>query len=93
MGSAQSTLPQPHSPPLIFFITYGFNQNRSHLRTVLATLQISRAFDILCHREPLEHLHDTALSIGLIPWLSNHLYDRQATTIFKNQVFFHRIVD
>ena len=70
---------------LEFFVTDSFNQNRPPSRTVLATLDLSKAFDMVCHCTLVELIHDTPLPRGIARWLSNYLNGRQATTLFDYQ--------
>ena len=78
---------------LEFYISDGFNQNRPPKRTVLATLDLSKAFDVVCHRSLVELVHDTPLPRSLVRWLSNYLNGRQAATSFREHTSPHRIID
>ena len=69
----------------IFFITDGFNQNRPPSCTILATLDLSKAFDMVCLCTLVELIHDTPLPRGIVRWLSNYLNSQQATTLFNTQ--------
>ena len=72
--------------------TDGFNQNLSLSRTVLATLDLSKAFDMVCHRTLVKLIYDTPLPRGINPWLSNYLNGRQATALFNNQESPNKLV-
>ena len=55
------------------FINNGFNQKRPPERTGLATLDLSQAFDMVCHRTLLELIHGTTVSDNSTKWIANYL--------------------
>ena len=70
----------------------GFNQKKPADRTVLVTLDLSKAFDMICHRTLLEKLSRTSLPPSLTRWLSGYLTGRQARTLFRGETSPARIV-
>ena len=70
----------------------GFNQKKPADRTVLVTLDLSKAFDMVCHRTLLEKLSRTSLPPSLTRWLSGYLTGRQARTLFRGETSPARIV-
>ena len=69
-----------HYQSTFFFISEGFRQQRPPTSTVLATLDLSKAFDMVGHQTPLDLVHGTSVPGSLTRWLSNYLSGRQAKT-------------
>jgi hypothetical protein len=70
----------------------GFNRKKPADRTVLVTLDLSKAFDMVCHRTLLERLSRSTLPPALVRWLSGYLHGRQARTMFRNHLSPTRVV-
>ena len=68
-----------------FFISVDFRQ-RLPTRTVLAILDISKAFDMVSHQTLLHLLP------GSLPRLNNYMSGHQAKTLFKDALSTSRIV-
>ena len=73
------------------FLQTGLNQNRPP-PAPFSTLDLSKAFDMVCHRTLVELIHDTPLPRGIVRWLSNYFNGRQVTTLYNNQESPRKIV-
>ena len=73
-------------------ITDGFNQRKPAARTVLVALDLSKAFDTVCHATLLKLINDSTLPGALVRWLATYLHGRQARTLFRDTVSSSRIV-
>ena len=65
-------------------IAEGFNKKRKPDRTVLVSLDISKAFDTVNIHTLLQKIANTKIPSRIIKFLSNYLKGRQAFTIFED---------
>ena len=61
----------------------GFNQRKPPPRTVCVTVDLSVAFDTVCHNNLLSKINRSPLPPATSRWLSSHLRGRQAKTCFR----------
>ena len=73
-------------------IADGFNQRKPAARTVLVALDLSKAFDTVCHATLLKLINDSTLPGALVRWLATYLHGRQARTLFRDTLSSSRIV-
>ncbi len=64
-------------------IAAGFSEPKPASRTVLATVDISKAFDSVDHDRLVNKLINTGLPNNLVRWLAAYLRGRQASTSFN----------
>ena len=72
--------------PLLQMTTYiamGFNQRKPPDRTVCVTVELSAAFDTVCHNNLLSKINRSQLPPATARWLSCYLRGRQAKTCFR----------
>ena len=74
------------------FISNGFNQKRPPERTILATLDLSNAFDMVCHRTLVKTIEVTTVPDSLAKWIAIYMSGRQAKTQLRGALFSSRIV-
>ena len=79
---------QEHSttPALLQLTTYiamGFNQRKPPDRTVCVAVDLSAAFDTVCHNKLLSKINRSPLPWATSRWLSSYLRGRQAKTCFR----------
>ena len=73
-------------------IANGFNQPKPAHRTILVAVDLSKAFDTLCHGTLLDLVNKTTLPEAVVRWLSTYLHGRQARTLFRDVLSSARIV-
>ena len=73
-------------------IADGFNQRQPADRTVLVALDLSKAFDTVCHTTLLKILHESTLPGSMVRWLAAYLRGRQAQTLCRDVLSKARIV-
>ena len=61
----------------------GFNQRKPPDRTVCVAVDLSAAFDTVCHNKLLSRINRSPLSPATSRWLSRYLRGRQAKTCFR----------
>ena len=61
----------------------GFNQRKPHDRTVCVAVDLSAAFDTVCHNKLLSKINRSPLPPATSRWLSSYLRGRQARTCFR----------
>ena len=66
-------------------ITDGINQSKPQ-RTLLTTIDISKAFDAIPRRSLINKIHKTNMSNNAKRWLANYLTGRQAYVSFQNKL-------
>ena len=64
-------------------IAMGFNQKKPPDRTVYMTIDLSAAFDTVCHNKLLSKINRSPLPPTTSRWLSCYLRGRQAKTCFR----------
>ena len=64
-------------------IAMGFNQRKPPDRTVCVAVDISAAFDTVCHNKLLSKINRSPLPPATLRWLSSYLRGRQAKTCFR----------
>ena len=64
-------------------IAVGFNQRKPPDRTVCVAVDLSAAFDTVCHNNLLSKINRSQLSPATARWLSCYLRGRQAKTCFR----------
>ena len=64
-------------------IAMGFNQRKTPDRTVCVTVDLSAAFDTVCHNKLLSKINKSHLPTATSRWLSCYLRGRQAKTCFR----------
>ena len=72
-------------------ITNGFNQPKPAHRTILFALDLSKAFDTVCHATLLDLVNKTTLPGAVVRWLSTYLHGRKARTLFRDVLSSARI--
>ena len=73
-------------------ISDGFNKPKPAARSILVALDLSKAFDTVCHATLLKLLNETGLPGAVVRWLSAYLHGRQAKTLFRDHTSKTRIV-
>ena len=61
----------------------GFNQRKPPDRTVCVAVDLSAAFDTVCHNKLLSKINRSPLPPATSRWLSSYLRGRQAKTCFR----------
>ena len=61
----------------------GFNQRKPPDRTICVAVDLSTAFDTVCHNNLLSKINRSQLSPATARWLSCYLRGRQAKTCFR----------
>ena len=74
-------------------IASGFNQRPPPLRTVLATLDLSKAFDTVDHHLLLKKILLTQTNHSIIKLIANYLRGRKATTSFQSHQSKHLTIN
>ena len=64
-------------------ITMGFNQRKPPDRTVCVAVDLSAAFDTVCHNKLLSKINRSPLPPATSQWLSSYIRGRQAKTCFR----------
>ena len=64
-------------------VAVGFNQRKPSDRTVCVAVDLSSAFDTVCHNNLLSKINRSQLPPATAQWLSCYLRGRQANTFFK----------
>ena len=64
-------------------ITMGFNQRKPPGRTVCVAVDLSAAFDTVCHNKLLSKINRSPLPPATSRWLSSYLRGSQAKTCFR----------
>ena len=64
-------------------IAMGFNQRKPPDRTICIAVDLSAAFDTVCHNNLLSMIHRSQLPPATARWLSCYLRGRQAKTCFR----------
>ena len=67
---------------LTTYIAVGFNQRKPPDRTVCVAVDLSAAFDTVCHNNLLSKINRSQLPPATARWLSCYLRSRQAKTCF-----------
>jgi hypothetical protein len=70
----------------------GFNQRKPPSRTLVAALDLTKAFDCVDLNVLLERISNTTLPDHLVRWLNGYLRGRQAATIFRSVTSSTRII-
>ena len=65
-------------------ITTGFNKKQPPLRTILVSLDMSKAFDTVNIHKLINKIHNTNIPPLIIKFLSNYLKGRQGYTLYNN---------
>ena len=65
-------------------ISDGFNKPRPGSRTILATIDFSKAFDSVCHRALFHKLISAGLPLCFARWTQSFLCDRRACVVYQN---------
>ena len=65
-------------------ISDGFNKPRSDSRTILSTIDFSKAFDSVCHPALFHKLITAGLPRCFARWTQSFLSDRRACVVFQN---------
>ncbi|KAH7711067.1 putative reverse transcriptase - house mosquito [Aphelenchoides avenae] len=73
-------------------VATGFNQKKPAERTVLVSLDLSKAFDTVDHRQLIDAIYRSTLPRATVRWLSAYLRGRQARTQFRGATSSVRIV-
>ena len=68
---------------LTTYVAVGFNQRKPPDRTVYVAVDLSAAFDTVCHNNLLSKINRSQLPPATARWLSCYLRGRQATTCFR----------
>ena len=63
-------------------IALGFNQRKPSDRTICVAVDLSAAFDTVCHNNLLSKINRSQLPMATAQWLSCYLRGRQAKTCF-----------
>ena len=66
-------------------IANGLNQRRPPERTIVAALDLSKAFDTVDHSELISDITNSTLPCDIKRWLANYLNGRQAFVEFRGQ--------
>ena len=64
-------------------VAVGFNQRKPQDRTVRVAVDLSAAFDTVCHNNLLSKINRSQLPPATARWLSSYLRGRQAKTCFR----------
>ena len=64
-------------------IAGGLNSKRPHERTIVVALDLSKAFDTVCHTQLLQDLYDSTLPNVHKRWLANYMAGRQSYVEFR----------
>ena len=64
-------------------VEIGFNQRKPPDRTVCVAVDLSAAFDTVCHNNLLSNINRSQLPPATARWLSCYLRGRQAKTCFR----------
>ena len=64
-------------------VAVGFNQRKPPDRTVCVAVDLSAAFDTVCHNNLLSKINRSQLPPATVQWLSCYLRGRQAKTCFR----------
>ena len=73
-------------------ITTGFNLTKPPGRTVVVAVDLSKAFDTVCHTTLLEDLNKSTLPGSLVRWFAGYLHGRQSRVLFRNKLSKARLV-
>ena len=65
-------------------ISYGFNKPRPGSRTILSTIDFSKAFDSVCHPALFHKLISAGLPLCFARWTQCFLSDRRPCVIYQN---------
>ena len=65
------------------YITMGFNQRKPPDRTICVAVDLSAAFDTVCHNNLRSKINRSQLPPATARWLSCYLRGRQAKTCFR----------
>ena len=68
---------------LTTYIAIGFNQTKPPDRTVCVVVDLSTAFDTVCHNNLLSTIYGSQLPPATTPWLSCYLREMQANNCFR----------
>ena len=68
---------------LTTYIAVWFNQRKPPDRTVCVAVDLSAAFDTVCHNNMLSKINQSQLPPATVRWLSCYLRGRQAKTCFR----------
>ena len=74
-------------------VAVGFNQRKHPDRTVCVAVDLSPAFDTVCHNNPLSKINRSQLPPATARWLSCYLRGRQAKTCFRGVKSTYRKVN
>ncbi|XP_017467961.1 PREDICTED: uncharacterized protein LOC108360262, partial [Rhagoletis zephyria] len=66
-------------------ITRGLNRNRPCERTILVALDLSKAFDTVCHSTLLEDVEASSHPQRLKRWSANYLSGRHSSVMFRDK--------
>jgi hypothetical protein len=72
--------------PITNMIAEGFNQKKPTLRTVLATLDLSKAFDSVDISLLLKQISHTDLHPNVVRWLTAYLRGRSAVVVYQGSL-------
>ena len=64
-------------------VAVGFNQRKPPDRTICVAVNLSAAFDTVCHNNLLSNINRSQLPPATAQWLSCYLRGRQAKTCFR----------
>ena len=73
-------------------ISQGFNQPRPPMRTVLVSLDMSKAFDTVNHHKLLNKLLQTTTAPIIIKFISNYIKGRKAYTTYNQKTSKQKLV-
>ncbi|KAH7695369.1 hypothetical protein AAVH_37574, partial [Aphelenchoides avenae] len=73
-------------------VATGFNQKKPAERTVLVSLDLSKAFNTVDHRQLIDAIYRSTLPRATVRWLSAYLRGCQARTQFRGATSSARIV-
>jgi hypothetical protein len=73
-------------------IIYGLNQKKPAHRTIIAALDLTKAFDTVNHRLLINDLLASPLPGSITRWISNYLHGRSASTEFRYLNSKHRMI-
>ena len=65
-------------------ISDGFNKPRPRSRTILCTIDVSKAFDSVCHHSLSRKLISAGLPSCFARWAQSFLFNRRACVVFQN---------
>ena len=78
--------------PIVMQVTQGFNHAKPPLRTAVAAVDISKAFDAVHPELLLEKISSTPLHHNLVRWLNCLLRGRTASCLYNGVKSKHRVI-